>query len=110
MSKRNATAVEVVDFDDLKLHGQFEYTGLYGVESETSYGMIFVCPCGCGAHGALAFDNRPADYLAKHPDMAVRPQWHWDGNHENPTLTPSIQRNTGCRWHGFLHAGVFEEC
>lgn len=46
--------------------------------------------------------------------------WHWDGNREAPTLTPSI----GCHpsanasaapgskysWHGHLTAGRFEAC
>ena len=109
MSKRNAAALEVKDFDELKEPGNFEYAGLYGIDDDVPYGMIFVCPCGCGAHGALAFDNRPADYLAKHPD-AARPAWHWDRNREKPTLSPSIQRTTGCRWHGYLRAGLFEEC
>lgn len=41
-----------------------------------------------------------------------RPFWNWDGNEEQPTLTPSIlvhgvpEWNTG--WHGFLRAGKLE--
>lgn len=44
--------------------------------------------------------------------------WHWDGNREAPTLTPSInclaedlqthEKYAGCGWHGFLQQGVFK--
>ncbi len=44
--------------------------------------------------------------------------WHWDGNRDAPTLTPSInclshnpndpaEKYAGCGWHGFLRAGIF---
>lgn len=33
--------------------------------------------------------------------------WDWDGDHANPTLTPSINCNGGgCGWHGFIVAGM----
>lgn|GEM_PF-2136167 len=35
--------------------------------------------------------------------------WHWDGNRELPTLTPSIYcqpEKGGCGFHGFLSRGV----
>jgi hypothetical protein len=59
-------------------------------------GLCFVCPCGCGNIG----------------HAAVRPGyggscWTWNGNREKPTLTPSIQKTSACRWHGFLTDGVF---
>ena len=31
--------------------------------------------------------------------------WGWDGNLENPTITPSINCVGGCGWHGFITAG-----
>lgn len=34
--------------------------------------------------------------------------WGWDGNIENPTLTPSI--HVPGYWHGFLRAGKLESC
>lgn len=58
--------------------------------------LIFVCPCGCGALSAVHVS--PID---KHP------VWSWDGNREKPTLNPSILRTAGCKWHGWLRAGVF---
>lgn len=39
-----------------------------------------------------------------------RPYWNWNGNIENPTLTPSILhwgngRKTPATWHGYLTDG-----
>jgi hypothetical protein len=32
--------------------------------------------------------------------------WDWDGNRENPTVSPSINCcNGGCGWHGFINNG-----
>lgn len=33
------------------------------------------------------------------------PVWHWDGNREAPTLSPSIGCDHRCGWHGHLIAG-----
>lgn len=32
-------------------------------------------------------------------------RWNWDGNHESPTLTPSIFHHGKPEWHGFLREG-----
>lgn len=63
-------------------------------------GMIYVCPCGCGKTGALAF--RPH----------ASPSWEWDGNKEAPTLSPSVHDipHGKTHWHGYLRAGVWESC
>lgn len=61
--------------------------------------LLFVCPCGCGVLGALPF--RP------YPDG---PSWEWDGNREKPTLMPSVQKTSPCRWHGWLRAGEWVSC
>lgn len=34
-----------------------------------------------------------------------RPQWDWDGNRENPTLSPSINCEGHCGWHGYVRGG-----
>lgn len=34
-----------------------------------------------------------------------RPQWDWDGNHEAPTFSPSINCEGHCGWHGYIRAG-----
>ena len=31
--------------------------------------------------------------------------WQWDGNHEAPTLSPSILHHSELPWHGYLRAG-----
>ncbi len=59
-------------------------------------GIGFVCPCGCGKEGWLPFQPAPS------------PSWDWDGNKEAPTLTPSVLQRTGCKWHGWLTAGVWK--
>lgn len=37
---------------------------------------------------------------------AVHPIWHWDGNLDEPTMTPSIGCDRRCGWHGNLTQGV----
>jgi hypothetical protein len=67
-------------------------------ESPRSH-LRYVCPCGCGAIGTIPIVGYP------------NPQgWAWDGNKGQPTLTPSILRTAGCRWHGYLRKGVWERC
>ncbi|MBI1202526.1 MAG: hypothetical protein GC182_08450 [Rhodopseudomonas sp.] len=63
-------------------------------------GMIYQCPCGCKRIGALAF--RPH----------ASPSWEWDGNQEQPTLSPSVHdiSNGKTHWHGYLRNGVWENC
>ena len=31
--------------------------------------------------------------------------WKWDGNHESPTLIPSILHHSSPPWHGYLTEG-----
>ena len=87
---------ESVLFRDAALNkpGQFSY---YQTSRASHAGMNYVCPCGCGALGSLPFRNETPE----------RPSWVWDGNVEIPTLTPSVQRTVGCKWHGFLTDGVW---
>ncbi len=65
-------------------------------------GMIYTCPCGCGRQRALAFKPPSADDI-----KYKRHTWAWDGNKENPTLTPSI--NHVGHWHGWLKNGFFTD-
>lgn len=32
-------------------------------------------------------------------------RWHWDGNMQEPTITPSIGCDHRCGWHGHITAG-----
>lgn len=92
----------VTSWDDMKSPGDFMYhTSVGSGDAET--GILFCCPCGCGTPGSVQFANTPwCD--------PTKPKWTFNGNREKPTLTPSIQRNIGCRWHGYLTDGVFRPC
>jgi len=72
-------------------HGGAEGTGPIAA-------LTFICPCGCGSMGALT---------VRRPGTADRPSWAWNGDEVNPTLAPSIQKTSPCRWHGFLERGWF---
>jgi hypothetical protein len=84
-----ANRVQDIDVEGVP-PGAFEYFTASGRENA---GMIYVCPCGCGALGSLNFRPHPS------------PSWDWDGNMEKPTLTPSVH-HIG-HWHGFLTGGVW---
>lgn len=61
--------------------------------------MYFNCPCGCEFHDAInVVEANEKDKFGG---------WLWDGNEQKPTLTPSLRRNTPCKWHGFLTSGVW---
>lgn len=84
------------DIDEVRgKPGAFEYF-VAGDDKVTPKGMIYCCPCGCGAISALDFKPHES------------PSWNWDGNRERPTLTPSVHR-VG-HWHGWLRNGVWESC
>ena len=38
------------------------------------------------------------------PDQS-KATWHWDGNREEPTITPSIGCDHRCGWHGNITKG-----
>jgi hypothetical protein len=92
-------ANEVKSWDDMKNPGDF----IFSTDKDGKiWGMIEMCPCGCGATGGIFFDTGD-------PNQAS-PKWKWNGDKVKPTLTPSIQRTGGCKWHGFLTDGVFKTC
>jgi hypothetical protein len=105
----SAEAVLTEDIDDIEgpvPAGVFEYFVSSGGDGPA--GLLFGCPCGCGELKTVGFDTHESR----------RPRWHWDGNREQPTLTPSILiyqlsetgAKTGEHWHGFLTNGVFKSC
>lgn len=85
-------AVRRITQEDLTAPGEFEYYTAYG-KGDAIAGMIFVCPCGCGSQGSLDF--RPGQ----------KPRWNWNGDKNKPTLTPSVLKTSGCKWHGYLTEG-----
>lgn len=73
---------------------------LSNVDGEPNAALQFICPCGCHS----------LHCVSTHKGEKVERAWLWNGNVEKPTLTPSIQCTTPCRWHGFLTDGVFKQC
>jgi len=98
---------EVAGDEYLEKPGDFCFAGAdflsgHALRNRSEYrSMLFRCP-ECGSQHGVP--------LAPHGN----PGWHWDGNVERPTLTPSIQilghgkpGTENCRWHGYLTAGVW---
>ena len=73
--------------------GEAKYFGSQA--GETHAGMHIACP-GCKKIIGISFVPGSG------------PQWHWDGNIENPSVSPSIE-HLDC-WHGHLHKGEFKPC
>lgn len=65
--------------------------------------LFFVCPCGCGGVSSVPLRLKDSPE-AKAKDREV---WDWDGDRDKPTLSPSLQKTEGCRWHGYLKKGVW---
>lgn len=65
--------------------------------------ILLVCPCGCGGLMDLPI------YREGQPKPAPN-AWLWNGDRQQPTLTPSIRDLSGCRFHGFLTGGVWTFC
>lgn len=86
--------VQDIDGDGLA-PGSAEWAVMYSGPSKVA-GLLFICPCGCGSLGFLSIRK-----IDEHPS------WVWNGDREKPTMTPSIQKTTPCRWHGYLTDGVF---
>ncbi|HSW90015.1 MAG TPA: DUF6527 family protein [Patescibacteria group bacterium] len=65
--------------------------------------LAFVCP-GCSLFGGSGLHILPVNTDQKSP------AWDWDGNTEQPTISPSIltgKDDDAHRCHSFLTAGVF---
>lgn len=95
-------ANRVASWDFLKNPGDFLFT--YDKQNRIC-GMVEKCPCGCGAEGGISFVG---ECYGTREASKGRPLWDWNGDEDKPTLIPSIQRTSGCKWHGFLTDGVFK--
>lgn len=81
--------------------------GVQGYPGSTAH-ILFVCP----NHRRCAVLMGPQPVPRPTPDALY--VWGWDGNLEQPILTPSInclsERDGkpagGCGWHGHIEAGV----
>lgn len=104
----DGVSVEDMDFDRPIPAGVFEF---YSDREGPDAGILFGCPCGCGEMKSVGFDTRARS-------GSKRPKWHWDGNRERPTLTPSVNilqfndagQQIGEHWHGFLTNGRWVSC
>lgn len=107
MSKR-IVACENLD-PDIHKPGDFQFTTLSyeptddpaKVCQESGKARLeYICPTKgnlvCGGI-LIGHNNKPT---------SVAPSWSWDGNIENPTLTPSIVCGN-CGYHGYLKNGKF---
>ena len=107
----SAKALYVDDFEDEEARvepGHWHFYTAYGDEEKLPAGILFGCPCGCGSMFSVGFDTHESR----------RPRWHWNGEREGITLTPSILiyqmdqsgSQIGEHWHGFLTNGEFTSC
>lgn len=93
----SATYVEDFPTEGCGAPGTFSY---YKNMQGHVAGLLYICPCGCGASGSLAF--RASGDVGKE-----YPKWIWNGNKAQPTLSPSIH-HVG-HWHGWLQGGIFKD-
>ena len=96
----DVAATLVNGFDDCDKPGDY-FLYKSSKSEEVFAGMVFCCPCGCGVVGAIPFDTEF--------NSDSGPKWKWNGSVQKPTLNPSIQKTSTCRWHGYLTDGVFKD-
>lgn len=95
-------AIRVDEMPDDPSPGMFEFVVRHSAP-ETITGMLFACPCGCGDVSSIDFSNVP-------PKGSDTERWEWDGDLDSPTLSPSLHKQGGCGWHGWLRNGEFVSC
>ncbi len=122
---RNAVAFEVKGQSDPRSReaGAYWFMRRYDFDTKEHkeiVGIGHACPCGCGSQSAIWFRGGSMNGEGSVPEH----EWDVTGEWPKASLTPSIgigrgqgasaDRTTGTsggfHWHGFLRAGVFEEC
>lgn len=86
----------------------FDYRG-QGEQAprQSGVGLGLDCPCGCAETFYIGFANP----LEGPPTNDGAPKWQRIGDSIDVlTLTPSVQRMSKCRWHGFVTNGEAVEC
>lgn len=89
-------ANKVADFDHCKQPGDFFLTMPSSLEGGCRR-ISFLCPCGCGDLCGIK---------VRDDGQQINGAWAWDGNHDAPTVSPSILIKPD-HWHGYLTAGEF---
>lgn len=65
---------------------------------DVEFAMLeFTCPCGCGFIHCVPYSR-----------VQQEKTWLWNGDFKKPSLVPSIQVATPCKWHGHLMDGVWQ--
>jgi hypothetical protein len=63
----------------------------------------FACPHGNGRCGKLLIAEGPHSSRHGVNQNGLRAQWHWNGDRERPTFSPSV--NCFDCWHGYIENG-----
>lgn len=93
-----------INGDGIPLIPKGEWAWVVNEKGADPFYLAFGCPC----DGVCGTDV--SNLIAVSRDDTGDPhQWHWDGDWDNPTLSPSIQRKSGCNWHGFMTKGILQE-
>lgn len=104
MERNHSVPVPAMRMDD----PMFKDTpGAFNIEVQSEHHIHILCECPCGCGGAMRLPlHRPGQRSAVH----TKASWEWDGSLEKPTLQPSIRDLAGCKYHGFLTAGMWTFC
>jgi len=70
-----------------------------GFNPEGITAIVFWCP-----NGTKRLCDIPLT-LGPPIEASADRRWHWDGNMEAPTITPSIGCENRCGWHGHITNG-----
>lgn len=108
---RNAMAFEVQEVTHPAPAGAYKFVrygdGNTPIDAQNADGIIHGCPCNCGIWSGIWFKDRGRG----------RAEWVLTGAWPKATLSPSIgihgpdyKPGTPYHWHGYLRAGIFEEC
>ena len=80
-----------------EIEGVAKLGKFYVLGSLNEWGLVLVCPCGCG------------DLIELNLLPETRPRWsvteHWDGT---ISVRPSVWRTEGCRSHFWIRQGVIQ--
>jgi hypothetical protein len=100
-----------IDIDDVAQPGRFQFQdmayqpidGFADVPADGQLRLEYCCPRTGKACGGIIIGKgfKPA---------RGAPSWQWDGNVLAPSLTPSINCQGGCGWHGYLTEGEWVPC
>lgn len=108
----------VKNWDALTQPGDFCFSRNDESENPITY-IQFLCPCGkivppdAPGYDMSCYGSLPL-YLSGEQKPTSPPYemaaWEWNGDRQVPTLQPSIRKMQGCKWHGYLTAGVWTPC